>query len=132
MANAQPGPGGHRDAAKCAKVFITQMPLEERHILPKTLDGLWIVSHIVIGITQEETRPGLEADMPERYGHSQDALAVDDGAVHLARHPEIGTNGGVDPPEPRLIAQRLREGLSAAQVVPQLPRGFSQGIEHAV
>ena len=36
---------------------------------------------------------------------------------------------GVDPPEPQVVAQRLGEGLGAAQVVEHPPRGFSQGIE---
>ena len=71
MAVAQPGTGGHRDAATSAKAFIEQLPLEERHIPSQTLDGPWIVSRVVIGHTQDVMRPGLQADMPERYGHSQ-------------------------------------------------------------
>ena len=38
---------------------------------------------------------------------------------------------GVDPPEPQGIAQRLGEGLGAAQVVEHPPRGFAQDIERA-
>ena len=118
-----------RDAAIGAKAFIEQIALERRHIPLKTLDGPRIVSRVVIGPTQAEMRPGLEADMPERGGQGQGALAVDDGAVHITRHPEIDAHVGVDPPEPQLIAERLGEGLGAAQVVEHPPRGFSQGIE---
>ena len=129
VAEAQPGPGGRRDNAICAKAFREQITLEGRHIPPQTLDGPCIVSRVVIDPTQDEMRPGLEADMPERCGQGQGTLAVDDGAVHLARHPAIGAHVGVDPPEPQWIAERLGEGLGAAQVVEHPPRGFSQGIE---
>ena len=117
VAVAQPGPRHCCDAAIDAKAFIEQIPLEECHILPITLDGLWIISRIGIGHTQDVTRPSLQADMPERYSHSQGTLAGGDGAVHLARLPEIGAHGGVDLPEPQLVVQRLDEGLGAAQVV---------------
>ena len=129
VAVAQPGPGDRRDAAIGAKAFREQISLEGRHIPLQTLDGPWIVSRIVIGLTQTEMRPGLEADMPERGGQGQGALAVDDGTVNIARHPEIDAHVGVDPPEPQLVAERLGEGLGAAQVVEHPPRGFSQGIE---
>ncbi len=59
----------------------------------------------------------------------QDTLAVVDGAIHLARQPEIVAHSGVDPPESQLIAERLGEGLGAAQVIMHPPRFFSQGIE---
>ena len=62
-------------------------------------------------------------------GHGQGALAVVDGAVHLARHPEMVSHRGVDPPEPQGIAQRLGEGLGVAQVVEEAPRRFAQDIE---
>ena len=73
--------------------------------------------------------PGLEADMPEPCGQVQGALGVNDGAVHIARHPEIGAHGGVDPPEPQVVTERLGQGFSTAQVVEYPPRCFSQGIE---
>ncbi len=132
VAEAQPGPGDYRDAAICAKALIEQLPLESRYIPFKTLDGPRIVSRVVIGPTQDEMHPGLEADMPERCGQGQGALAVDDGAVHLARHPEIVAQLGVDPPEPQGIAQRLGEGLGAAQVVEEPLMSFHQDIERGV
>src|SRR2546425_12934277 len=64
VAEAQPGPGARCDAAICAKAFIEQLPLEKHHIPLKTLDGPWIVSRVAIGKTQDETRSGLQADMP--------------------------------------------------------------------
>ena len=67
--------------------------------------------------------------MPERCGQGQGALAVVDGAVHLARPPEIGAHLGVDPPESQWVAERLGEGLGAAQVVEHPSRGFAQDIE---
>ena len=39
VAEAQPGPGGRRDDAICAKAFMEQIPLEGRHIPLQTLDG---------------------------------------------------------------------------------------------
>ena len=77
-------------------------------------------------------RPGLQADISERGGQGQGALAVDDGAVHLTCHPAIEAHGGIDRPEPPLVAQRLAEGLGPAQVLEHPPRGFAQGIERAV
>ena len=53
VAVAQPGPGGRRDAAICAKAFIEQLSLERRHIPLQTLDGPWIVSRVVIDLTQD-------------------------------------------------------------------------------
>ena len=129
VAPTQPGSGGRRDAAIGAKACSEQIPLEGCHIPPQTLDGPCIVSRVVIGPTQDEMRPGLEADMPERAGQGQRTLAGDDGAVHLACHPVIGAQVGVDPPEPQGIAQRLGEGLGAAQVVEPPPRGFAQDSE---
>ena len=129
VAEAQPGPGGRRDDDIGAKAFSEQIPLEGRDIPLQTLDGPRIVSRVVIGPTQDEMRPGLEADMPERGGQGQSPLAVDDGAVHLARHPAIGAQVGVDPPEPQGIAQRLGQGLGAAQVVEHPLRGCAQDIE---
>jgi hypothetical protein len=64
------------------------------------LDGPWIVSHAVIDPTQEETRLGLEMNIPERGGQGQGALAVVDGAVHVARQPAIVAHTDIDPPEP--------------------------------
>ena len=102
VAEAQPGPRDGRDKnAICAKAFIEQIALEGRHIPRKTLDGLRIGSRVVIGPTQDEMRLDLQADMPERCGRGQGALAVDDGVVHLARHPERGTHVGGDPSEPQ-------------------------------
>src|SRR5688500_14975164 len=106
MALAQPGPGARRDAPRCAKAFRKQLSMESCHIPPQILDGPWIVSRVEIGLTQAEMRPGLEADMPERYGQGQGALAVDDGTVYLARQPASGAHLGVHPPEPQLVAQR--------------------------
>jgi hypothetical protein len=129
VAEAQPGPGGDRDATIGAKAIIAQRSPEGRYIPPQTLDGPSIVSRLVIGPTQADMRPGLEADMPERGGHRQGALTVDDGAVHIARLPASGAQVGIDLPEPPLIAERLGQGLGAAQVVKDPSRGFSQGIE---
>ena len=69
--------------------------------------------------------------MPERGSHGQGALAVDNGAVHLACQPAIEAHGGIDRPEPPLVAQHLAEGLGPAQVIEHPPRGFAQGIERA-
>ena len=44
---------------------------------------------------------------------------------------QLGLMLGVDPPEPQWVAQRLGEGLGAAQMVEHPLRGFSQGIERA-
>ena len=129
MTAAQPGPRGRREDAIVAKAFREQISLERHHIPLQTLDGPKIVSHVVIGPTQDEMRQGLQADMPERCGQGQGALTVDDGPVHLARRPGIGAHVGVDPPEPQLITQRLGQGLGAAQVVEHPRSGFSQGIE---
>src|SRR5262249_31656835 len=125
MAVAQPEPGSYRDNDIGAKAFIEQISLEGRHIPPITLDGPWIVSRVVIGMTQAEMRPGLEADMPERGGQGQGTLTGDNGAVPLARQPESGAHLGVDPPESQVVAQRLGEGLGKAQMVEHAPRGFS-------
>ena len=69
--------------------------------------------------------------MPKRCGQGQGTLAVDDGAVHLARHPDIVAHLGIDPPEPQGITQRLGEGLGAAQVVEEPLMSFAQGIERS-
>jgi hypothetical protein len=76
-------------------------------------------------------RLGLQADMPERCGQGQGALTLIDGAVKIARIPAIATHGGVDPPEPQVVVERLGEGLGAAQVVEHPLRCFAQGIERA-
>ena len=73
--------------------------------------------------------PGLEANMPKRCSQGQGTLAVVDGAVHLARQPEIVAHSGVDPPESQLIAERLGEGLGAAQVIEHPLKCFAQDIE---
>jgi hypothetical protein len=114
MAIAQPGPGGRRDDVERTKAFIAQIPLEGRHILLQTLYGPRIVSPVVIGIPQDQMRPGLEADIAQCGAHGQGMPTVGDGTVDLACHPEIVAHGGIDPPEPQLIAERLGEGLSTA------------------
>ena len=76
--------------------------------------------------------PGLEANMPERGGHIQRALAGEDGAVHITRHPAMDTHGGIDRPEPQRVAECLGKGLGAAQMVQPPPEGFSQSSERAV
>ena len=131
MAVAQPGPRRRGNAANGTKAFREQLSLERRHISPETLDGPSIVSRVIIDPTQDEMRPGLEANMPKRCRQGQDTLAVVDGAVHLARRPERGAQVGVDPPEPQGIAQRLSQGLGAAQVVEYPPRGFYQDSERS-
>src|SRR5262245_58074851 len=110
MTVAQPGPGGRRVVAY-ARAFREPLSVERRHILLSMLDRPWIVSRSVIGQTQDDTCPSLQADMPECGSQGQDALAGGDGAVHLACYPEIGAHGGVDLPEPPLVAERLGQGL---------------------
>src|SRR5262249_11984625 len=117
VAEAQPGPGVCRDAAIGAKALREQLSLESRHIPPQTLDGSWIVSSVVIDLTQGEMRPGLEADITERCSHGQATLAVVDGALNIPRPPERGAHLGVDPPEPQWIAQRLGQSLGVAQMI---------------
>ena len=129
VAEAQPGPRDCRDAAIGAKAFGEQLSLEERHIPPKTLDGPWIVSRVIIRLPQGALCTDLEAHMPKRGGQGQGALAVVDGTVHLACPPERGAHLGVDLPEPQLITQRLGEGLGVVQMVEYPPRGFCQGTE---
>ena len=128
---AQPGPGGRCDAAIATKALIEQLPVESRHIPLKTPNCPRIVSHVIIGHTQVDMRPGLQADMPERGGQGQGALTVVDGAIYLARCPAIDVHVGVDPPEPQVVAQRLGQSLSAAQVVEYPPPSFCQGSEYS-
>src|SRR5262249_11680141 len=111
VAEAQPSQGVCRDAAISAKAFSEQLSLESRHIPLQTLDGPWIVSSVVIDLTQGEIGPGLEADITERCSHGQGALAVIDGALNITRPPERGAHLGVDPPESQWIAQRLGQSL---------------------
>jgi hypothetical protein len=132
VAVAQRGSRGRRDKVRRAKAFVAEFAMEHRDILLEALDGLGIVSGIAIGLTKDKIRPGLETDMPERCRQGQDTLAVVDGTVDIAPHPEIASHRGVDPPKALLIAQRLRKVLSTMQMVEQLRRRCSQRIPRII
>lgn len=69
--------------------------------------------------------------MPEPGGQGQGALTVGDGAVYLIRHPVSDTHVGIDAPEPQVIAERLGQGLGAAQMVEHQPRGCAPSSERS-
>ena len=93
VAAAQQGP------RQGARAISGQITLERHHTPLQTLDGPCIVARVIIGTPQAVLRLRLEAHMPQCCRQGQRALAVVDGAGHIARIPEIAAYKGVDPPK---------------------------------
>src|SRR5262249_9493224 len=95
------------------------LALERRDTSPVIRYRLLILSQDSAGLAQVESRYPLEGDITERLGAGKGPLTTHQGALLVARSPEILAEIGGDLPQAALVAERLGEHF-----------GLAEGVEH--
>src|SRR5262245_19998192 len=78
-----------------------------------------MLSQGVASLAQIDGRYPLEGDIAESLGAGEGLLASDQGALLVARRPEVLAEIGRDMPQPALVTERLGK-----------PFGLAKGVEH--
>src|SRR2546422_2152042 len=124
----QPDPGLNRGQIRLAEAFADQFAFEGLDVALEAFTRATIVAQTEIGLPQAQICHDLEGEIPTGRGGGEGAVARLDGAVEVARYPEMVSHEGGDPSQPTLIADLLGENRTFAKVIVDSP-GLSERVE---
>src|SRR3989441_5827468 len=100
-----------------AEALADQVAIEGLDVALKIFPRTRVVAKTEIGQPQMVIRYDPKGEIPTDGGGGEAAVARLDGAVEIARSPEMERHEGGDPSQPALIADLLGENLTFAKVI---------------